>query len=514
MDKTISKKRLFNLFLIGVTVPLGAVGCGTLSDPSVAPTARPAAPTSATAPMAPEKPVATPVTPAPPIAAPAPSYFSDDGVPVAVGPIVAVAGPSAADEPAVVMDNSIWLRIRAGFRMPKMDAALTRPHEQWFIENVGFREAMLERSKLYLYYIVEEIEKRGMPMEIALLPAIESAYKPYAYSRARASGLWQFIPSTGKLYGLKSNWWYDGRRDVIASTRAALDYLQKLRDDFDGDWQLALAAYNAGEGRVGRAVEWNRRNGLKTDFVSLRQLKQETRHYVPKLMAMVNLVSNPDAYGIQLPPIPNEPYFARVETDSQVDLGVIARLTGMEARELHYINPGYARWTTDPNGPHHVLVPAAKKDVLVAGLNNLPARERVKWRHHEVRKGDTLHGIARRYQVTVEAIKTANNLTQGLRVGQSLLLPISSSAVPNAAPVATSVRTVAKVTTPGRPIVHQVRAGETLWSIAKRYNVRVNQLAEWNAIEAGDVLRYGQRLKVFTNDGPSARRSELGISYT
>ena len=503
MNKTISKKRLLNLFLI--TVPTALVGCGTLSDPST--TARSAVETTPTsAPATAPAPVVAKMTPAPVVIG-----NSEDTASIISQTATIDSTPAAApDEQTPAVDNSLWTRIRAGFRMPKMDETYTRPHERWFVENAEFREAMFERSKMYLYYIVEEVEKRGMPMEIALLPAIESAYKPYAYSRARASGLWQFIPSTGKLYGLKTNGWYDGRRDVIASTRAALDYLQKLHNDF-GDWHLALAGYNAGEGRIGRALEQNRRKGQPAEYVHLKQLKLETRHYVPKLMAMVNLVSNPEAYGIQLPEVPNEPYFARVETGAQIDLGVIARLTGMEAQHLHHINPGYTRWATDPDGPHHVLVPADKKDALLAGLSNLPANERVKWRHHEVRKGDTLHTIAKRYQVTVDAIKTTNKLTGNLRTGQSLLLPISAHAVlPSATPAARPVRAVANG---NRPIIHKVRAGETLWGIAKRYNVLVNQLHEWNSMEPGDVLRYGQKLKIFTTDGPSARHSDLGATY-
>jgi membrane-bound lytic murein transglycosylase D len=414
---------------------------------------------------------------------------------------------TAAEQPEPIPTQSLWARIRAGLRMPAIDPKLTEPHEQWFIENAEFREALFDRAKLYLYYIVEEVEKRGMPMEVALLPAIESAYKPYAYSRARASGLWQFIPSTGRLYGLKRNWWYDGRRDVVASTRAALDYLQKLNTDFNGDWQLALAAYNAGEGRVQRAIDWNRRHHLPTDFVHLRHLKRETKYYVPKLMAMVNIVSDPARFGVKLPSIPNEPYFTRVEADSQVDLGVIARLTGMEVDDLHFINPGYIRRATDPNGPHHILVPVDKKDAVVSGLSEMPETQRVQWQHHEVRRGDTLYDIARRYRLTVEAIKTANNLRSNqLHIGQSLMLPISTSAY------STGVKSVRAAVQSGEPIIHRVRRGETLSSIARRYNVLVRQLAEWNLMSPDDVLQLGRKLKIWNGDGPQARLYESPLS--
>jgi membrane-bound lytic murein transglycosylase D len=507
MEKTISKTRLFKLFLISLAAPL--VGC-TTTPPTPSAVAvespRPEAPAT--------KPAATGAVPVPkqvdPVTVTAASPRVSTAAPKPTAP---VAQPLTADDgtlataeddiPAIEDDNTVWARLRAGFKVQKLDNNLVRAHERWFVENARFREAMFERSKLYLYYIVEEVEKRGMPMEIALLPAIESAYKPYAYSRARASGLWQFIPSTGRLYGLKTNWWYDGRRDVIASTRAALNYLQKLEKDFNGDWHLALAAYNAGEGRVGRAVAENQRKGLPADYPNLKQLAAETKNYVPKLEAVVNIVSNPEKYGITLPEIPNEPYFARVETNSQIDLGVIARLTGMEVTELHHINPGYVRWATDPDGPHHVLVPADKKDLVIAGLENLPANERVEWRYHHVTKGDTLHNIARRYNMTVDAIKVANKLSGPIRVGQNLLLPISRNAVSVvAAAPAAPVRAVAR-SNRGNTI-HQVRKGETLYGIAKRYGVSIKNLAAWNQMKPNDTLRYGQKLRILREDPDDA----------
>lgn len=510
MDRTTIKKHILTLFLsLATTLIVGA--CASVSAP-LAPVAGDAGASAGSARAAAEAAAIKPSGVA--IAAdransPAPTASYDDAAATADR---AAIFPSLDDEPKSVVvaspepsppeEISVWSRIRAGLRLPPVDSTLTEQHEQWFIENAEFREALFDRAKLYLYYIVDEVEKRGMPMEIALLPAIESAYKPYAYSRARASGLWQFIPSTGRLYGLKRSWWYDGRRDVIASTRAALDYLQKLHNDFNGDWQLALAAYNAGEGRVMRAVEWNRRRGLPTDFVHLRHLKRETRYYVPKLMAMANIVSHPDRFGIQLPDIPNEPYFARVEADSQVDLGVIARLTGMDVDDLHYINPGYIRRATDPNGPHHILVPVDKKDAVVAGLSELPEDQRVQWLHHRVRHGDTLYDIARRYHLTVSAIKTANSLRGNtLRIGQNLMLPISASTVSPSRGGAAPVRIAARS---DEPIIHRVRRGETLSSIARRYNVLVRQIAEWNLMRPNDILHLGRKLKIWINGGPQA----------
>jgi len=426
-------------------------------------------------------------------------------------PVAAVASKKPESKPHVTFDeeaasnnSDIWARIRAGFSIPPLDSPLVEREARWFANNPEYMQRMMERASLYLYYIVEEVEKRGMPMEIALLPAIESAYKANAYSRARASGLWQFIPSTGRLYGLKANWWYDGRRDVQASTQAALDYLEKLYNDFDGDWHLALAAYNAGEGRVMRARAQNRRKGKPDSYTDLKQLKAETRHYVPKLMAMASIVADPAKYGVQLADIPNEPYFARVETGSQVDLGIVAKLVDLSVDDLQDINPGYRRWATDPNGPHHLLVPADKKEALLEGLSNLPEADRIQWQHHAVKRGETLSEIGRRYGLDVGTLRTANNLRSNLlRVGQDLLIPISSRPITVAA-VRTNYKSSASIAQRGKPVIHRVRRGDTLSSIARRYNVMVHQLAKWNFINVNGILRMGQKLKIWPKGAPTA----------
>jgi membrane-bound lytic murein transglycosylase D len=411
----------------------------------------------------------------------------------------------ADTKPVVVTsnDSDLWARLRKGFTMKPLDSPQVEREIKWFVNNPEYMQRMMDRAKLYLYYIADEVEKRGMPMEIALLPAIESAYKANAYSRARASGLWQFMPGTGRLYGLKANWWYDGRRDVQASTQAALDYLEKLYNDFDGDWHLALAAYNAGEGKVGRMMKYNERKGKSTEYQHLK-LKRETLHYVPKLMAMVSIVADPAKYGVQLASIPDEPYFTRVETGSQIDLGVVAKLVDVSIDDLHDINPGYTRWATDPNGPHHLLVPADKKDALIAGLSNLPEEERVQWLHHVVKRGDNLHEISRRYGVTVPVVRTANNLRSNLlRSGQDLLIPISARPLKPEV-IRTAYRASSSRAARGEPVIHRVRRGETLSSIARRYNVVAGQLAKWNLMQMSDVLRLGQRLKIWTGGAPTA----------
>lgn len=400
--------------------------------------------------------------------------------------------------------TNLWDRIRAGYKLEPMDSPLVKRHEDWFASNPAYMNRLVDRARLYLYYIVDQVEKRNMPMEIALLPAIESAYKPHALSHARAAGLWQFIPSTGKHFGLDRNWWYDGRRDVVAATGAALDYLQKLHDEFNGDWELALAAYNAGERRVLRAQEYNRRHGLPTDYVHLRRLKPETRNYVPKLIAISHIIANPQKYGLALAAIPNEPYFAKVEIGSQIDLGIVAKLAGMNIGDLYDINPGFKRWATAPDGPHQLLVPAERRDALLEALKQLPDDKRVRWVRHRIRSGDTLSGIARHYGVSVSSIRHANRLHNNrIRAGHDLIIPVSNRRLTAAyGNVTRPVPHVAR----SRPIpkgsvklVHTVKSGDTLWSIARRYDVYIYQITGWNRLNRRRPLHPGQALKIYVD---------------
>ncbi len=423
-----------------------------------------------------------------------------------------VMGPPAP--PSLQSYTNLWQRVRAGFGLPPLQGRLVTQDEQWFADNPVYMQNMLKRARLYLYYIVQEVQKRGMPTEIALLPAIESAYQPHAYSRARAVGLWQFMASTGRRYGLKTDWWYDGRSDVVASTDAALDYLEKLKNDFNGNWQLALAAYNCGEGEVEYAINYNRQHGLPTDYSDLR-LPRETENYVPKLMAMAYIVANPAKFGLTFPAIPNRPYFARIKTHTQVDLSVVARLTDIPVEKLYRINPAYVHWVTGPHGAKDLLVPAAKKEAVLQGLRKLPPSERMRWWHAVVHPGDTLFGLARRYRISVSAIMTSNGLhSTFLRIGESLLIPVPMNRLERWH----QPRVYRAVYRRYRPVrryhplwrgrvvrvVHRVRAGETLWSIARRYNVYVRQLQRWNLMDASDVLHLGQRLLIWVRSSPDA----------
>src|SRR5471032_2543047 len=267
----------------------------------------------------------------------------------------ALPGPPA-DSVVTIRQPDLLERVRGGFTLDDVDEPAIDAQANWFANHPDFLERTFGRSELWLYYIVGQLEQRNMPRELALLPVIESAFEPYAYSRARASGLWQFISDTGRRFGLKQDWWYDGRRDPIEATRAALDYLQALHDEFNGDWLLAIAAYNCGELAVERAIDHNRRAGKPTDFWHLK-LPTETRGYVPELLAMRRLVANPARYGLEFSRIQDEPYFVPIATGGQIDMQVVADIAGISAEDLYTLNPAFHRFATDPTGPHRLLVP-------------------------------------------------------------------------------------------------------------------------------------------------------------
>lgn len=394
------------------------------------------------------------------------------------------------DDPDGPPYDDLWNRIRDGFELPELDSPHVDYYVEWYAKRPAFMDRMSERASKYLYYIVEELERHDFPMEIALLPAVESAFKPRAYSHAHASGLWQFIAATGRRYGLKQNWWYDGRRDVISATDAAIQYLGALRDDFNGNWFHALASYNGGERRVQRAIVHNREQGKPTGYEHL-DLKRETVRYVPKLIAIKKIVANPDKYGLTLKPIPNEPYFEVLNVDAQIDLGIVAEAAGITTDELQKLNPGFRRWATAPSGPHRVLVPVEARQRVAAKLASLPSDQRMRWARHKVTPGETLSRIAQRYDVSVEALQTANNLRGSLiRAGDTLVVPQRTASI---------AANNAEGNQSGEPIVHRVQRGDTLWEIAQRYQVHIKQLQQWNEIASHDVLRLGQEIMVHVN---------------
>ena len=322
----------------------------------------------------------------------------------------------------------LFERMRSGFSLPSVENDSVRRQIDWYLEHPAYVERSFGRGRRYLYHIVETLEARDLPRELALVPVIESGFDPFALSRARASGLWQFIASTGRRYGLDQDWWADDRRDVLEATRAALEHLAELHEEFAGDWLLALAAYNCGAPNVKRAIERNQRSGLPIDFFAL-DLPAETRGYVPKLLAISRVVAEPQAFGIALPPIPNAPYFASVPLEDQVDLGRVADLARIPRDELRALNPAFNRWATAPDGPRRLLVPAPDRERLAQVLAALPSRERLRIVQRRVRRGDTLASIARSHRVTVADLRAANRLRGSLiHPGQILLIPLPARA--------------------------------------------------------------------------------------
>lgn len=392
----------------------------------------------------------------------------------------------------------LWQRVRNGYAIPNAKLhAKTQKQLAWFTRHPEYVERVVERARPYLYYIVNEIEQRGMPMEIALLPVVESGFQPFAYSSGRAAGLWQFIPGTGKVYGLKQNWWYDGRRDVLESTRAALDYLEKLHNDF-GDWQLALAAYNCGEGTVKRAIKKNKSKGKATDFWSL-DLPKETSVYVPKLMAVVKLIQQPEKYKITLSPIDNLPYLAVVDTGAQIDLALAAKLADISTEQIYQLNPGFNQWATSPKGPHRLVVPINKAGTFKKALASLSAKDRMQWGRHKIKEGESLGVIAQNYKITPAMLKQANGLgSNKIRAGRYLLIPVASGKQKDyPAVVRSQLATKKSTASRGKKKIHIVKAGDTWWDLANFYNVGVKQLTVWNNKTPSDTLSLGQKLVVW-----------------
>jgi membrane-bound lytic murein transglycosylase D len=482
--------------LSGLLAALTLAACTSLREPPPEHPA-PAAPTAAPVETMP----ALPPPPATILEAPAP-----DPAPVVIG-LTGEKYPDLTD------------RIRAGYQLEDVESKAVNKQFNFYANNPEYLDRVFGRAGPYLYHIVVELEAREMPLELALLPVVESAFEPYAYSRARASGLWQFIPPTGSRYGLKQNWWYDGRRDVIESTRAALDYLQFLHGEFD-DWLLAVAAYNCGEACVARAIRANRAAGKPTDFFSLSpRLPKETRAYVPKLLAMARLFANPGDYGLEFSAMPNEPHFAVVETHGQIDMKAAADLAGISYEELYTLNPAFHRWATDPSGPHRLLVPVDSAEPFRAAVVVMTPDERMRVAHHTVGYGDTVNSIAKMYDTQPHVIRELNYLTptSRLKLGDDLRVPSGATELPEKVKLAAA--RVDKGTRGGRSTgtVHVVRRGDTLSQIARRHRMNVATLAALNNMEVTDTIRAGQKLKLTSaaSGGSSSGGGTLdGDTYT
>jgi membrane-bound lytic murein transglycosylase D len=388
-----------------------------------------------------------------------------------------------------VPPDDLWERIRRGFGVQDLDNKLVNDKVAYYKAQPEYLQRVFNRSRLYLYHIVEELEKRGMPTELALLPMVESAFNPMAYSRAHASGLWQFIPGTGKRYDLDQNWWYDGRRDIVDSTAAALEYLTRLYE-MHGDWQLALASYNWGENAVARAIAKNRAAGLPTDYAHLK-MPAETRHYIPKLQALKNIIRDPKAFGIDLGPLPNTPYFTTYDDVQDIDVQLAAKLAEMPVEEFIALNPGFSRPLIRAANTPRIVLPADKIDVFRSNLEKHD-KSLVSWKSYRPKKGDTLESIAKKHGLTLAQLKEVNGIASRTKTVPSLLV------VPNNIADGREVRKMPIMYAPPIPmrtrrVFHTVRAGDTMYSVAKRYGVAVEDLQRWNAV---DKIRPGQKLAV------------------
>ncbi|MCC2597004.1 transglycosylase SLT domain-containing protein [Pusillimonas sp. MFBS29] len=404
--------------------------------------------------------------------------------------------------------RDMWDRIRRGFAIPNLDSDLT---EQWTLYYASHPQSVLtmsERASKYLYYIVDELERRGLPTELALLPFVESAYNPTAYSRAKASGLWQFIPSTGRQYNLQQDSWRDQRRDPVASTNAALDYLTYLYD-FQGDWYLALASYNWGEGSVKRAMEKNASTGMLTDYASIN-MPAETRNYVPKLQAIKNIIAAPDKFGITLPPVSNTPYFTAVKKKKDIDIEVAAQLAEMPLEEFKALNASFNRPVILAEHNPTLLLPTDRVDIFNTNLQAYKG-ELSSWDTYKSKKGESYAAIAKRHGISLGTLRAANGLSkkQSRALAQTLLVParhsrgsiqLASLEAPASPNTASGTKVTRKqdvrVLRRGANVrTHTVKGGDTLFALAKRYNTSVNELRKLNNLK-GDKLSKGKRLRV------------------
>lgn len=422
---------------------------------------------------------------------------------------------SASIEPVVLEPEStevsyddIWLRIPSLYQLD-IDVKNTRIDSQlrWYASHQSYLDRISERGKRYMHYIIEQIEEHDIPAEIALLPIVESAFEPFAYSHGLASGVWQFIPSTGRSFGLHEDWWYDGRRDIRAATDAAITFLSALQRQFDGDWLLALAAYNSGSGTVRKAIRRNESRGLPTDFWSLG-LPRETRAYVPKLIALAKLVRDPEQYGVTFNPIPNEPYFAVVETYGQIDLAQIAELSQTNINEIYQLNPAYKQWATHPNGPHEVLIPIEQVEAFNEGIAQLDDAQRVRWQNYVVKEGDTLSSIAHKYKTTSKALAQTNNIRGNIiRVNDNLLIPsalLSADSYTHSESQRLNRIIAARQPKNAQRIDYTVRPGDSFWKIANAHQTTVAKLARWNGLVPKDALHVGQNLIIWSNNSSAS----------
>lgn len=402
---------------------------------------------------------------------------------------------------SIKAEINLWQRIYSRFDIKDENNSRSKKYEKWYSARPEYIERMMDRSQKYLFYVVGEVEKRGMPSEIALLPMIESAYNPIANSRSKAVGIWQFIPSTGRLYGLKQDWWQDKRRNVVDATNAALDYLQKLHALF-GTWDLALAAYNAGEGTVSRAIAKNKAKGLPTDYANLK-LPAETKDYVPKLQAIKNIVSNPSQYGLYIDPIPNKPYFTYVEAPTVIDADLAANLAEISYDEFLLLNSEHRRPLIRTNEKtQKFILPINAADTFVKNLSQ-NEKPLVSWNIYQPKRNEKIKSIANKFDMEESDLIKANDLNP-----QKLIKPSSIILVAKKEGTETNahqdideskIQKDSKTEISVSPNKYKVKPGDTLTKIAKKYGISVNELKDINQITASDI-QIGSTLQLKRNN--------------
>ena len=486
-------RRLLSTRVALLMLPLLFAACATTGGPT-APTIVAVPAPAASAPVLPASAAASPQTAA--------SAVADADTEAAAAPVPVPVDPLRPDVRLDLNDHTaqvdLWERVRQGFTMPDLDNDLVRDREQWYAARPDYVQRMTERGGRYLFHIVEELERRGMPTELALLPFIESAFNPQAMSSARASGMWQFIPSTGKDFDLKQNIFRDDRRDVLASTRAALDYLQRLYAKF-GDWHLALAAYNWGEGSVQRAIERNQKLGLPTDYASLK-MPAETRYYVPKLQAVKNIIARPADFGLTLPPLKNHPYFLSVPIERDMDVAVAVKLAGIPLEEFQTLNPQMNKPVILAAGTPQVLLPYdnANQFVRELPLHRGPLATWTAWvAPRTLRPADA----AKQVGMSEARLREVNRIPPRMlvKVGSTLLVPRSER---RQADVSSEIADNAMMAlAPDAPPLRKMslRAGrrDSVASVARRYRVSATQVARWNGVGTRASFRPGQTIVVY-----------------
>jgi membrane-bound lytic murein transglycosylase D len=401
--------------------------------------------------------------------------------------------------------ENIWLKLAEGFEFEVPENSRIAKQRDYYLSHPKYLKQVSKRAEPFLFLIVEQIEAKKLPLELALLPVVESTFDPFAYSSASASGLWQFMPITGERFGLQQDWWYDGRRDVYASTDAALRYMDILHRYLGDDWLYAFAAYNSGEGRVQRAVQKNEKENKPVDYWNL-SLPKETENYVPKLLALVDILRNHKKYGVELPFIDNEQVLTYVDTKSQLDLAYAAELSELTVAEIQLLNPAFNHWATSPDGPHRLLIPTVSVEKFTQKLNETSKNDRVRWARYKVRSGDSLSVIAKNHGTTTNVLRQINNINSSfIKIGQPLLIPVASLSQQGDL-YSQAKRFEAKNSKRKYKIIHTVVEGDTLWDISRLYKVSHKEIARWNKMTTQKTLRLGKGLTIWRSTSQKTRR--------